>query len=274
MPVLTKLVTDRAVTGPLRQEAMTALATLIDPRGMDLLLDLVSDPVPSVRGSAFTALARLESSTFLSVLAGLEADADWNVRVAVATALGSLPGEQGVPRLTVMLQDRDNRVIPAVLNALVASKAQGLEKVLLERLKSDDFVVRAAAANGLAEIKAPGAAQALTEAYKRVSGRRRDLRGAWRGARRAGEAGSGRCPTGTRGRTERSRLGSPCSCAPAAGGAGRHRAWTIKCGRQLRAGPSIVPTGRRSSRPSSLRGRSSIRTRAPWNSSSLCSMRR
>ena len=170
VPALTKMVTDRAITGPLRQEAMTALATLIDGRGIDLLLDLVSDPVPTVRGSAFTALARIEPSTFLSVLASLDADADWTVRVAIATALGSLPDQQGVPRLTVMLQDRDNRVIPAVLNALVASKAEGMDKVLLERLKSDDFVIRAAAANGLVEIKAAGAAQALSDAYRASAG--------------------------------------------------------------------------------------------------------
>ena len=170
VPALTKMVADRAITGPLRQEAMTALATLIDGRGMDVLLELVSDPVPNVRGSAFTALARIEPSTFLSVLAGLEADADWTVRVAIATALGSLPDQQGVPRLTVMLQDRDNRVIPAVLNALVASKAGGMDKVLLERLKSDDFVIRAAAANGLVEIKAAGAAQALSDAYRASAG--------------------------------------------------------------------------------------------------------
>ena len=54
---------------------------------MDLLLDLVSDPVPAVRGSALRALARVDPSTFLSALAGLDADRDWTVRVAQATAL-------------------------------------------------------------------------------------------------------------------------------------------------------------------------------------------
>ena len=171
VPVLTKMVTDRAITGTLRQESMAALGALIDARGIDLLLDLVTDPVPSVRASAFSALARLEPATFLSALAGLEADPDYSVRAAIATALGALPEEQGVARLTVMLQqDRDLRVIPTVLNALVASKATGIDKVLLERLKSDDFVVRAAAANGLAEIKAAGAAQALADAYKASAG--------------------------------------------------------------------------------------------------------
>jgi cyclophilin family peptidyl-prolyl cis-trans isomerase/HEAT repeat protein len=166
VPVLTKMVTDRGVTGVLRVEAMTALSGLIDVMGIDLLLDLVSDNLPAVRSSAFNALARLEPTTFLSVLAGLEADPDWTVRVSLATALGSLPEQQGVARLTVMLQDRDGRVVPAVLNALVAAKAEGMEKVLLDRLKSDDFVVRAAAANNLAELKVAGVAPALTEAYR------------------------------------------------------------------------------------------------------------
>ena len=40
VPVLTKIVTDRAVTGTLRHEAMTALCTLVDAEGVDLLLDL------------------------------------------------------------------------------------------------------------------------------------------------------------------------------------------------------------------------------------------
>ena len=72
----------------LKLEAITALSTLIDERGIDLLLDLVSDPVPAVRSGAFAALARLEPTTFLSVLAGLDADADWTVRTALAGALG------------------------------------------------------------------------------------------------------------------------------------------------------------------------------------------
>ena len=67
---------------------MTALAALIDPRGIDLLLDLVSDPVPAVRGSAFTALARLEPTTFLTVLAGLE---ERRRELAVLRAVGAAP---------------------------------------------------------------------------------------------------------------------------------------------------------------------------------------
>ena len=73
---------------------MTALATLIDGRGMDLLLELVSDPVPTVRGSASRRSRASNRQTFLSALAGLEADGDWTVRVALATALGTLPASK------------------------------------------------------------------------------------------------------------------------------------------------------------------------------------
>jgi cyclophilin family peptidyl-prolyl cis-trans isomerase/HEAT repeat protein len=170
VPVLTKMVSDRTVTGMLRHEAMTALCTLVDAEGIDLLLDLVTDTSPTVRGNAFTALARIEPTTFLSVLAGLDPDADWTVRVALATALGALPDGLGFPRLLTMLEDRDNRVIPAVLKALIGAKAGGMEKVLLQRLRSDDFVLRATAANLLAEIKAPGAVQQLVDAYRASAG--------------------------------------------------------------------------------------------------------
>jgi len=170
VPVITKMVTDRSVTGVLKLEAIAAMSALIDVWGIDLLLDFVSDPTPSIRSGAFAALARLEPTTFLSVLAGLDADDDWSVRAALAAALGGLPGQQGVPRLTVMLQERDSRVIPAVLKSLVAAKAEGMDKVLIDRLKSDDFVIRATAANGLAELKASGAVPPLMEAYRASAG--------------------------------------------------------------------------------------------------------
>jgi cyclophilin family peptidyl-prolyl cis-trans isomerase len=145
---------------------MAVLSELIDEEGIDLLLDLVTDPVPGVRAGAFSALGRLQPTTFLSVLASLDADSDFSVRVAIATALGKLPAEQGIPRLTTMLQDRDSRVMPAVLNALVATKGGNIDRVLIDRLKSDDFVIRATAANGLAEMKVAAAVQPLMDAYQ------------------------------------------------------------------------------------------------------------
>ena len=167
VPVLTKIVVDPKSEPTLRLESMTALAALITPSGLDLLLDLVSNSVPGIRAGALQALARVDPDTFLSALASLDADRDWSVRVAVATALGTLPTVQSLPRLTVMLQDTDQRVIGAVLSALASSKATGAERVLIERLSAEYLSVRVAAANALADLKITAAVQPMVEAYRR-----------------------------------------------------------------------------------------------------------
>jgi cyclophilin family peptidyl-prolyl cis-trans isomerase/HEAT repeat protein len=169
VPMLTKIVTDLSSEPTLRLESMTALAALVTREHLDLLLDLLSNSVPGIRGSALQALARVDPDTFLTALASLDADRDWTVRVAVASALGTLPSAQSLPRLTVMLQDSDQKVIPAVLGALASSKAAGVERILLDRLGSQDLSVRAAAANALADLKVAAAVQALTDAYRRAA---------------------------------------------------------------------------------------------------------
>ena len=166
VPVLRRVVADPSVTGVLREEAMNALLALVDATGVDLLLDFVSDPAPTVRAGALGALARVDPATFLTTLAVLDADPDWRARVAVATALGGLPSQQGLPRLTLMLDERDTRVIPSVLTALAVVGAPGALQALIERLGSDDFVTRAAAARALAQLKAPEAVPPLVAAYR------------------------------------------------------------------------------------------------------------
>jgi cyclophilin family peptidyl-prolyl cis-trans isomerase/HEAT repeat protein len=154
----------------LRLEAATALGALHSPESVDFLIDLMSDPVPGIRGAAIKALAATDTETFLTTLSGMDPDRDWTVRMAQAEALATLPGGQGEARLRAMLQDRDQRVIPAVLRAMIAAKIPNVQDVLLDRLKADDFVIRATAANGLAELKATGAARALFDAYQATAG--------------------------------------------------------------------------------------------------------
>jgi HEAT repeat protein len=196
--VLERVVAESETDSTLRLEAANALAGLHAPESLDFILDLMSDPAPSIRGAAIRALAAIDSETFLTTLSGMDPDRDWTVRTAQADALALLPGAQGQSRLVAMLQDRDQRVIPAVLRALVAAKSPDAERILTDRLKADDFVVRVAAANGLASLKAKSAIPALANAYQAAGGRHHlcgSRRHAGRGehdrpGRRAGAAAS------------------------------------------------------------------------------------
>ena len=164
--VLEKIALDAKSNSQLRLEAMNAYAQLVTMDKIDLLLDLISDPTPAIRGPAMRALARLDPEAFLGALSGLDIDRDWTVRAAQAAALGGIPSELSLARLTLMLKDRDQRVIPAVLAALVASKAPDVARILMDQLKADDFAVRAAAANGLGELKSIPALPPLIAGYR------------------------------------------------------------------------------------------------------------
>jgi cyclophilin family peptidyl-prolyl cis-trans isomerase/HEAT repeat protein len=169
-PAMTAIVGDAKADPTLRLEAMTALSQLAGPESLDLMLDLVSDRSPMVRGFALRALARIDADVFLSTLSGLDTDREWTVRAAEAAALATLPPARGDARLRVLLQDRDLRVVSAAVSAMIGAKAPGADAVLLERLKADDFAIRAAAASGLAELKVSSASPALVEAYRATLG--------------------------------------------------------------------------------------------------------
>lgn len=163
-----RLITSPRVDQNLQLEAVTALAAVRDPGAIDLLIDLVSAPWPSVRAAALNALSKTDVDTFISAIATLPPDDHWSVRASLATTLGNLPRERAEAPLTAMLTDADQRVIPAVLDALAKVGASNAAQVLTARLTADDPIVRAAAARGLAAIKAPNIAGALADAVKRA----------------------------------------------------------------------------------------------------------
>jgi cyclophilin family peptidyl-prolyl cis-trans isomerase/HEAT repeat protein len=169
-PVVTKIVVDARADPTLRLEAMTALSGLTGPENLDLMLDLVSDPLADVRAFAIRTLARIDPDTLLTTLSGLDAERDWTVRAAEAAALGMLPPARAQARLRLLLEDQDFRVSSAAMNAMASSKAPGADLVLLERLKADDFAVRAAAARSLAELKVTAAVPALVQAFRATLG--------------------------------------------------------------------------------------------------------
>ena len=97
---------------------MTAAGGIRSESVIELLLDVVGDPSPSVRAAAIRSLAQIDQENFITVLSGLDPDPHWSVRSALASVLGTLPAEIGLPRLQAMRDDADERVIPAVLTAL------------------------------------------------------------------------------------------------------------------------------------------------------------
>jgi len=169
-PVLGRIVSDAEADPTLRSEAMQAFVTVATAESLDLLLDLLTDGSPAIRGAAMRTLARIDPDGFLLTLSGLDPDRDWTVRAAQAAALGSLPAGRGLPGLKVLLQDRELRVLTAVFTALVASTVPEAPGLLMPHLKADDFTVRAAAASAVAELQAAAAVPALLTAYKTSAG--------------------------------------------------------------------------------------------------------
>jgi HEAT repeat protein len=93
--VLERVVAESETDSTLRLEAANALAGLHAPESLDFIIDLMSDPAPSIRGAAIRALAAIDSETFLTTLSGMDPDRDWTVRTAQADALALLPGRKG-----------------------------------------------------------------------------------------------------------------------------------------------------------------------------------
>ena len=97
VPLVTRIVVETDADAMLRLEAMTTLSALATTDSLDLLLDLLSDSSPAMRGAAILALARVDPDTLLAALSGLDPDPDWTVRAAEVAALA--PSHQSEPGL-------------------------------------------------------------------------------------------------------------------------------------------------------------------------------
>ena len=166
-PALTKLLYTRGLNPMVRAETLLALGGSAATVSVDVFVDFLGDPLPTVRLAALQGFARRGDDTFLTVLSGLDPDAHWSVRAGLAAILGSKDPERSLPRLTPMLADADARVVPAVLTAMTKLKAPGLAKILFEHLAKEDAGIRAAAASNIGELKPEGGVDALVAAYKR-----------------------------------------------------------------------------------------------------------
>jgi HEAT repeat protein len=164
--VLMALVQAQTTEPHVRLEAVNVLGAVAGPLAVDLLIDLLADPIPAVRVAAIRGLAEADPEGFIPILSGLDPDPHWSVRAGLATVLGTVPAKAGLPRLRQMLADTDQRVIPAVLAALAKHQPADAGEILLAKLKAEDVVVRAAAATALGELGATTASAALVQAYR------------------------------------------------------------------------------------------------------------
>ena len=151
----------------LRLEAVTALGTLRDHESLDVVLDAVSDPWPSMRASALRALRDIDLDTFVIVLSGLDADPHVSVRTTVVSLLPSLGAARARPRLAALLTGQDPAVTAAAITAMTGmqEKPSDFADTLLRLLAGGDVLVRAAAAEALGVLKPQGGERALAAAY-------------------------------------------------------------------------------------------------------------
>ncbi|MCU0257197.1 MAG: peptidylprolyl isomerase [Vicinamibacterales bacterium] len=151
----------------LRLEAVTALGALRDHESLDLVLDAVTDPWPSMRASALRALRDIDLDTFVIVLSGLDPDPHVSVRTTVVSLLPSLGAALARPRLAALLAGQDPAVTAAAIAAIsgMQEKPPDFADTLLRLVAGGDVLVRAAAAEALGVLKPQGGAQALAAAY-------------------------------------------------------------------------------------------------------------
>ncbi len=132
------------VTGsrsPLRYLAVLGLGRLDVPGARAVLMEMLDDPLLTVRRSALYALGDLREERALDVIIGLAADADDGTRAWACRALGMLGREAAVPALIRALHDAQEHVFRQAEDALVmlAGKA---ETALVGALTDGDWFVR------------------------------------------------------------------------------------------------------------------------------------
>ena len=166
-PLLAIVNAERRPPLNLLTEAVTALGASAPPAAFEPLLDLLNDPVASVRSAALTAAARVDPDKFLLVLSGISRDRDWTVRRTFTEVLATFPGDRVAVGLDELTQDEDLRVRTAALTALAAVKGETLTRRLFEAIDSPDFAIRATAAELLGNAKPDGGVAKLAGAYAR-----------------------------------------------------------------------------------------------------------
>lgn len=167
IPTLQQVLTDRAAPQNVMLQAATALGTIGDPKGFDVLADRFRHRWAPMRAETMAAAAKLDPDAFLLLVSGMGVDPDWSVRAALAGILASLDPERVRTVVSDLASDADPRVQAAGLEALARVGAPDLDARITAALDAADFNVRATAARLMGQRKIAGGAAKLAAAYER-----------------------------------------------------------------------------------------------------------
>jgi HEAT repeat protein len=142
----------RSPSWQIRAAAMTTLARLGDPRGLQVLVSGLSDKDDNVRAEAARSLAVMGDARALDPLIGALHDPSPDVRLEAAVAVGGFKNARAINSLTGLLGDRDWRVSAAAAEALAKMNDDRAIKLVVESLGSADWRLRARAAQVLARV--------------------------------------------------------------------------------------------------------------------------
>ena len=162
---LMDLMRDPDIDPLVQLEILVAFGERRAANAVDLFLDVLTHPSPSMRIAALRGLASLDEQRFMLALSGLDEDVHWSVRAALADILKSMTPDVAIPRLQVMLNDTDRRVIPSLLSSLVALRVPEVGSTIREMLKDDDVIIRSVAADQMGILKLQGGVPLLAAAY-------------------------------------------------------------------------------------------------------------
>ena len=136
---------------PWRSMAAKGLGKLGDERGVDPLIETLSDDDRDVREAAAKALEQLGDKRAVDPLIKTLSDDDWRVRKAAAEALGKLGDKRAVDPLIEALSDDDIWVRNTATEALVQLGDPAVDP-LIKTLSDDESDVRRSAAEALGRL--------------------------------------------------------------------------------------------------------------------------
>ncbi len=147
----------------LRADGARKLAAMNTPAAGARLLDLFTDPDPTVRDAALEGLSGMSSMVPRTDVEQRLAAAEPHVRYAAAVLLGRWRQPESAPALISRANDPHPPVRAAVLDALQHIGSPATEAIFVAAARDRDAGVRLVAAKGLAKASSPEAAVALRQ---------------------------------------------------------------------------------------------------------------